>query len=167
MSKDSIVSKARKSASKALRPEITPMIGALLRLPHEAVMARMLAALAAGGFDLTLIELGAFLYPGPDGRRAVDLARQCNTTRQAMNYILASLEERGYIERRAESDSTRPVIRLTKRGWRVVVVVRNCVSDIEKEWAEHLGARRFAALRDTLYDLALRVGKLEPKSADE
>jgi len=45
------------------------MIGSLLRLPHEVVVTRMLAALDSSGFDITVTELGVFLYPGPDGRR--------------------------------------------------------------------------------------------------
>jgi hypothetical protein len=31
---------------------------------------------------------------------------------------------------------------------------------IEKEWAAHLGAQRFKALRETLHDLSLWLGKL-------
>jgi hypothetical protein len=34
------------------------------------------------------------------------------------------------------------------------------VAEIEREWAEHLGAKRFKALRATLHDLALWLGKL-------
>ena len=75
------------------------MIGSLLRLPHEVIVARMLAALNAKGFDISPTELGVFLYPGPEGRRPIELARQCHMTRQAMNYVLAGLERRGYIER--------------------------------------------------------------------
>lgn len=48
-------------------PAITPMIGSLLRLPHEVVTARILTVLASNGFDITSTELGVFLYPGPEG----------------------------------------------------------------------------------------------------
>jgi DNA-binding MarR family transcriptional regulator len=137
------------------------MIGALLRLPHEVVVARMLSALDAHGFDLTLTELGVFLYPGPDGRRPIDLARQCNATRQTMNYVLTSLEQRGYIERRAESGSATRLIRVTKRGWELVALIRGTLGEIEKDWSKHLGAPRFKALRETLRDLAQWLGKLE------
>ncbi len=152
-----MVSSAGKSR-KAPPLVITPMIGVLLRLPHEVVVARMLAALNAKGFDLTLTELGVFLYPGPDGRRPAELARQCNTTRQAMNYVLARLEERGYIERRAEPGST--LVRMTGRGWKLLALIRSCLKEIEKDWAGHLGAQRFTALRETLRDLAVWLGKL-------
>jgi len=120
----------------------------------------MLATLDSNGFDITPTELGVFLYPGPDRRRPVDLARQCGMTRQAMNYVLANLERRGYIERQVEPGSTASVVRLTDRGWQVVAQVRGCVASIEQEWTAHLGAQRFKALRETLHDLSLWLGKL-------
>jgi DNA-binding MarR family transcriptional regulator len=137
------------------------MIGSLLRLPHEVVVARMLAALNEDGFDISLTELGVFLYPGPEGRRPSDLARQCNTTRQVMNYVLMNLERRGYVERRSGKDSpTTRVVQLTDEGWELVGRIRKCLSDIEREWAAHLGAERFEALRETLRDLSAWLGKL-------
>lgn len=142
-------------------PALTPLIGSLLRLPHEVVMARMLAVLASHGFDITPTELAVFLYPGPDGRRPADLARQCNMTRQAMNYVLASLERRGYIERHAGPNSAARIVRLTARGRQMVAPIRACVAEIEQEWAAHLGAQRFKVLRDTLHDLARWLGKLD------
>ncbi len=150
------VSPSRKSA----RPEVTPLIGSLLRLPHEEVVARMLAELDTGGFDISVTELGVFLYPGPEGRRPVDLARQCSTTRQAMNYVLAGLERRGYIERRTGSSPAATIVHLTDRGWKALALIRGSVTAIEKEWAAHLGAKRFEALRDTLRDLSRWLGKL-------
>ena len=136
------------------------MIGSLLRLLHEVVVARMLAALNGNSFDITATELRVFLYPGPDGRRPIDLARKCNMTRQAMNYVLADLERRGYIERRAGAGAAARVVRMTDRGWDMVPLIRRCVAAIEDEWAAHLGARRFNSLRETLHDLSLWLGKL-------
>lgn len=148
-------------AKKSERPVRTPMIGALLRLPHEVVTARLLAMLQSRGLDITPTELGVCLYPGPDGRRPAELARQCNMTRQAMNYVLAGLERRGYIERQADPGSAGRVVRVTAKGWSMTAPIRNCVAEIEQEWAAHLGAQRFEALRETLHDLALWLGKLD------
>lgn len=135
------------------------MIGSLLRFPHEVVMTRMLAALAQHGHDISPTELRVLLYPGPDGKRPIDLARQCGMTRQAMNYVLSSLERRGYLERSTATANT--VVRLTDRGWQLVPVIRDCVATIEKEWTLHLGKRRFDALRATLLDLSTWLGKLD------
>lgn len=136
------------------------MIGSLLRMPREHVVARMLAEVNKHGFDVSGTELGVFMYPGPDGRRPIDLARQCGMTRQAMNYVLAELERRGYIERRAGPGSAVNVVHMTGKGQEMVALMRSCISTIEQEWTEYLGAKRFNALRETLQDLSMWLGKV-------
>ena len=148
------------TSAKSEKDSATPMIGSLLRLPREYVVARMLTEVNQQGFDVTDTELGVFMYPGPDGRRPIDLARQCNMTRQAMNYVLAGLERRGYIARGAGSESTARGVWLTDRGRDMFVLMRNCVGTIEQEWTAYLGAQRFNALRETLNDLSMWLGKV-------
>ena len=139
---------------------VTPMIGALLRLPHEAVVTRMLAALRREGLELSQTELGVFLFPGPDGRRPSDLARQCGMTRQAMNYVLTGLEEGGYLQRHDAETPNGRVVRTTERGRRVIRVLRAEIDEIEREWSAHLGTGRYGQLRDSLYEIARWLGKL-------
>ncbi len=76
----------------------------------------MLAEVHAHGFDVSEPELGVFMYPGPDGRRPSDLARQCQASRQAMNYVLSGLEQRGYLERHVGPISASTVVHITERG---------------------------------------------------
>lgn len=150
-----------KTTSKKLQPmPITPLIGSLLRLPHEVVMANMLEALHTHGLDITPTELQVFMFPGPEGRRPIDLARQCNMTRQAMNYVLSGLERRGYIERQTGASAATRVVRLTDSGWKVIAQMRRCVGEIEQQWTSYLGAQRFKALSETLRDLSKWLGKL-------
>jgi len=138
----------------------TPMIGALLRLPHEAVVARLMEALRREGLELSLTELSVFLFPGPEGRSPSDLARQCGMTRQAMNYVLSGLEEEGHLQRRDADASNGRVVRTTVRGRRVIRVLRAEVAQVEQEWAGYLGRVRYRQLRDSLTDLAHWLGKL-------
>lgn len=140
--------------------EITPLIGSLLRLPREVIVNKMLESLNTHGFNISLTELGIFMYPGPEGRRPIDLARQCNMTRQAMNYVLTGLKRRGYIERNTGTVGAERVVLLTEKGWEVVDRIRQCVAEVEKQWTEHLGAQRFKTLKETLFDLSLWLGKL-------
>jgi hypothetical protein len=42
----------------------------------------------------------------------------------------------------------------------MLALIRSCLTEIEKDWAKHLGAQRFNTLRETLHDLALRLGKI-------
>jgi DNA-binding MarR family transcriptional regulator len=71
-----------------------------------------------------------------------------------MNYVLNQLEERGYFERRADPDDARSTrIVLTRRGEAVRRTIRDAVSELEREWATRLGARRFAMLKRLLREL--------------
>jgi DNA-binding MarR family transcriptional regulator len=132
-----------------------PMIGALMRLPWEAVTRRMLRALHENGFDdIDGPQLTVLLWPGPDGMRPSDLAARMKVTKQALNYLLGDLERRGYLERRPDPDDRRARrIALTERGRALVPVIRAAISQTEREWGASLGEARFAQLRELLVEL--------------
>jgi len=132
-----------------------PMIGALLRMPLDAVMARMLDGLHADGFgDLNAAHLPVLRWPGPDGRRPSDLARETRMSRQAINYLLGELERLGYVVRRDDPDDRRSKrVHLTGRGREVVRSVRGTVRAVERELEEELGPDRLGRLRELLQDL--------------
>jgi len=134
------------------------MIGALLRMPWEQVIRRMLERLRAEGFDdLELAHVNLFLYPGPQGARPSELAAQRGMSKQAVNYLLGQLERFGYIERRpAEGDGRSKRIVLTDRGERAGYTVRAAVRDVERDWEAQLGRDRFNQLKTLLLDLNQR-----------
>ncbi len=133
-----------------------PLIGALLRVPWEIVRRRMLQRLHERGFDdLDTAHLNVLLYPGPQGSRPSDLAARLGMSKQAVNYLLGELERRGYLERRADPDDLRSRrIALTERGTSAGWVMREAVTEVEREWETALGRRRFAQLRGLLAELA-------------
>lgn len=133
------------------------MIGALLRVPWEAVQRRMLERLHARGFDdLDAAHLNVFQYPGPQGTRPSELAARLRMSKQAVNYLLGELERLGYLERRAHPDDLRSKrVILTRRGKSAVRVIREAVAEAESDWAAELGTDRFAQLRVLLEDLNL------------
>jgi len=154
------------SKQKAANPSgiaLRPMIGSLLRLPREHVVARLLAQVNASGFDVSQTELGVFMYPGPDGKRPSELAKQCNMSRQAMNYVIAGLETRGYIERRPGRAASTTVLHMTPKSQKMYALMRDCVAVIEQEWKTRLGEARFDALCETLYDLSTWLGKVDQR----
>jgi DNA-binding MarR family transcriptional regulator len=132
-----------------------PLIGALLRIPWEAVQQQMLARLHERGFDdFDPAYLPVFRYPGPQGARPTDLAAQLGISKQALNHLLRALERLGYLERQPHPEDQRSKrIVLTERGLATVGVIREAVAEIEAAWAEKLGPRRFARLRDLLLEL--------------
>src|SRR5689334_6509945 len=63
-----------KSADARVGP---PMIGALMRLPWEAVVQRLLRALHENGFDdIEGPQLAVLLWPGPEGMRPSERAHR-------------------------------------------------------------------------------------------
>src|SRR5438093_8091532 len=80
-----------------------PLIGALLRLPWEAVQRHMLERLHEHGFaDFDAAYLGVFQYPGPQGVRPSELAARLRVSKQALNHLLGQLERLGYLAREAD-----------------------------------------------------------------
>ena len=69
-------------------------------------------------------------------------------SRQAINYLIRELEEKGYLERRTAPDDRRArLVHLTDRGEAAIRSIRASVRRIEREWEEELGPARFRELR--------------------
>src|SRR5262245_22826888 len=136
-------------------PSGPPLIGALLRVPWEAVQRHMLERLHERGYDdFDPAYLAIFRYPGPQGSRPTDVATQLGVSKQALNYLLRELEGRGYLEREPDPDDPRSKrIVLTKRGVAAVGVIREAVAEVEAAWEKELGVRPFAQLRELLLEL--------------
>ena len=76
------------------------LIGALLRVPAQAIQRRLIKELNAAGFDeLRLPHMAVLQFPGPDQVRPGTLAERAGMSKQAMNQLLRSLEGFGYIVR--------------------------------------------------------------------
>ena len=144
-----------KSSEIDSKPFGPPMIGALLRVPWEAVQAHMLKRLHERGFDdFDPAYLPVVRYPGPQGLRPSELATRLRISKQALNYLLGELERLDYLERRPDPDDLRSKrIALTPRGTAAGKVIRKAVAEIEADWARQLGPERFAELRTLLDDL--------------
>ena len=125
-------------------------------MPWETVHERMLAGLHQRGYDnLIAAHLTVLQYPGPENMRPSDLATRTRMTKQALNYLLGQLEQLGYITREADSADQRfKRVRLTARGWAAGAAMREIVLEVEAEWTQKLGPRRFAELRDLLTQLS-------------
>lgn len=124
-------------------------------MPWEAVQERMLERLHAQGFaDFDASYLIVAQYPGPQGQRPADLAARLRITKQALNHLLGQLERRGYLTREADPEDGRSKrIRLTARGTRAALVIREAVAEMEETWARQLGPKRFQQLRELLHEL--------------
>ena len=128
------------------------LIGALLRVPAQAIQRRLIKELNASGFDeLRLPHMAVLQFPGPDGVRPGTLAERAGMSKQAMNQLLRSLEAFGYIARSdMPGESGARVIRLTERGHAAFSKMIEVLRDIEREWSAELGSDRFGQLKALL-----------------
>ena len=128
------------------------LIGALLRVPAQAIHRRIISELNAAGFEeLRMPHMAVLQFPGPDGVRPGTLAERAGMSKQAMNQLLRSLEDLGYIVRSDAPDEGRArIIRFTKRGRAAYSKVHDILRDIEREWSAELGPKHFAQLKELL-----------------
>src|SRR5215468_4399650 len=85
-----------------------PLIGALLRVPYEAVREHILDRLHAAGFDdIDQAHFNVLQYPGPQGRRPSEVTAHASVSKQALHYLLNQLEASGYFKRRPDPDDAR------------------------------------------------------------
>jgi len=133
-------------------PPPPALIGALLRVPAQAIHRRLIKELNAAGFaELRLPHIAVFQFPGPDGVRPTTLADRAGISKQAMNQLLRSLEDCGYVERSdAPEDRRSRAVRLTKRGRAAFAKISDILRDVEREWSAELGTKRFAELKALL-----------------
>ena len=129
------------------------LIGAMLRIPAQAIHHRIIHELNAAGFDdLSLPHIAVLQYPGPDGVRPGKLAERAGMSKQAMNQLLRSLEAMGYLVRRDEKDGGRSrIVRFTQRGHTAFTRITEILRRVEEEWSTVLGAKEFGHLKSLLY----------------
>ena len=128
------------------------LIGALLRVPAQAIHRRIIAELNAAGFEeLRVPHMAVLQFPGPDGVRPGVLAERAGMSKQAMNQLLRSLEGLGYLARSADPDEGRArIVHLTKRGRAAYEKIHVILGDVEREWSAELGRKDFIQLKKLL-----------------
>jgi DNA-binding MarR family transcriptional regulator len=128
------------------------LIGALLRVPAQAIHRRIISELNAAGFeDLRVPHMAVLQFPGPDGGRPGLLAERGGVSKQAMNQLLRSLEGLGYLARSdAAGEGRARIVRLTKRGRAAYAKIHEILQEIEREWIAELGPVSFSQLKELL-----------------
>jgi DNA-binding MarR family transcriptional regulator len=128
------------------------LIGALLRVPAQAIHRRIINELNTAGFkELRVPHMAVLQFPGPDGARPGLLAERAGISKQALNQLLRSLEALGYLSRSDAPDEGRArIVRLTKRGRAAYAKIHDILRDIEREWDAELGPKHFTQLKELL-----------------
>ena len=132
--------------------ERTPYIGALMLVGWQWVRTQVFEGVVEAGYsDLTRAHIGLFRYPTLDRLRPIEIAEKMQITKQSVHDLLGHLEDRGYLIREPDPSSKRSrIVRLTPKGQRLELEVRDRARQAEEDMAEILGPRRFAELRKAL-----------------
>ena len=128
------------------------LLGALFRIPFQALDTRIEEALNAAGYaDLRPAYFDVFRYIRPEGSRSTELAEQAQITKQSMGYLIDYLEKQGYVKRLPDPrDRRAKIVRLTERGEEVHQTALQTIHQVEAEWADRVGRENMAQLRQLL-----------------
>ena len=142
----------------------TYMLGAMLRIPFQAIVERIYAELMEAGYtDLRSAHFVVFQQRKPQGVRAIDLADKAQITKQSMSYLINYLETAGYLEKISDpSDGRAQLIRLTEKGADVERIARDAIAQLQTEWEGILGEER---MKDLFLTLDLLVSHIEQGKA--
>ncbi len=130
-------------------------LGALLRLPYEALAERVYGGLAARGFgDIRVAHSAVFRHIAPAGSRVTELAERARMTKQSMAYLVESLAEGGYVAVGPDpADGRARLVRLTARGQRVLAALLALSEEAEADLAARIGQGKMTTLKAILDEL--------------
>jgi DNA-binding MarR family transcriptional regulator len=136
--------------------------GYLLRQAWNAFRTAMDAALRAEGLSGAQYAALSVLARDP-GLSGADLARACNTTPQAINGVVGTLERAGLVARRAHPSHGRILQAfLTDEGRRRLDRATPAVRAVERSIEAGLAADDLAAVKRWLVGLAQRLDGGDP-----
>ena len=132
---------------------------AIERLLHEATRAfdaDLTGRLRARGYtDIRRSHGAVFANIDESGTRPSELAQRAGMTHPSMTELIAELEAKGYVARRAdEEDGRSRVVVLTRRGSRHRREARRIIAEMEREYRKLLGRPQMECLRQALLRLA-------------
>ncbi len=132
------------------------MLGALLRIPYQALTRRIQQGLMAAGYpEFHASHMAVMQHIQPGGSGMSEIAEQTHMSKQALNYLVEFLEGQGYVQRRIDPhDGRAKLLYLTAQGKEVERQARQIIKNSEVEWAEHVGVEEMQQLKKTLQDLA-------------
>ncbi|MFI6561965.1 MarR family winged helix-turn-helix transcriptional regulator [Streptomyces sp. NPDC050534] len=129
--------------------------GLLLFIPYRALETRIFEVLAEAGFDdLSPAQARVLQRVGPDGTRLTELAAQAQITKQTAGFLVDQLEKAGYVRREPDpTDRRARLVCLADRARSAKEIADGEVTEVEKQWEQHLGERRMKQLREALTSL--------------
>jgi DNA-binding MarR family transcriptional regulator len=130
-------------------------IGLLCFIVQRAMEDRVLADLAAAGFDdITIAQARVLARVGSKGTRITDLAEQARVAKQTVTFLVDQLVRAGYVRRVPDpTDARARLVTFADRGLAAQQVARRTEVALQEEWTRHLGRRTTARLHQILTQL--------------
>lgn len=132
-------------------PALIPLIALAFRAwrAMEADMVR--SAHLSGHPEVKRTHNAVFATLRRDGMRAVDMAAEMGITRQSMGEVVREMVDLGLLEMRPDPDDRRAkIVAYTEEGLRLAGQGYAHIKDLERRFAEELGAEDYAAARRVL-----------------
>jgi DNA-binding MarR family transcriptional regulator len=126
-------------------------IGQLLVQTTRHFQAELFRRLADAGLDgVRPPHTHVSAYVKAEGSRLTELARDARMTGPAMLELIDDLERLGYAERRSDPrDRRAKLVTLTEKGWDAMGLAQKIIVDLEGEYAQAVGPRRFEDFAST------------------
>jgi DNA-binding MarR family transcriptional regulator len=146
------------------RPGRPFLFNLLLQAQHQMVQELVRRLAAAGFADLRPAHSRVFEnLDVRHGTRLIDLAERAQMTHQSMSELVASLEQRGYVERRPDpTDRRAKIVCFTPRGRQMMRMAVPAITAIEEEWLRRLDRGCDGDLRTALRE-AVRATEGSPE----
>lgn len=129
--------------------------GAYLRILWDELRSNMERELKEKGFeDVSPSHGWVFHHTKEEGSRVTELAAIAKITKQSMSALVAQLEEKGYVKKKADSTDKRAwLFILTAKGKKVKEAGQEINNLFEKKWEQKLGKKDYHHLRQLLIRL--------------
>lgn len=129
--------------------EYPRMLGAMLRIPFQAIVAKIDAGLRVKGFaDLRPAHFVVFQHIRPEGSRISELAERAHMTKQSMGELVNYAKAKGYLKCEPDpKDHRAKVVGLSAKGEALNNAAREIVRQVEEEWSNQIGWEQMNALK--------------------
>lgn len=134
-------------------------IGRYFWRAHRAFVALSVRKLAARGHTgLGMAHTTLIANLDTEGTRITTLAQRMGITKQAAGHLVADLVGKGYIVSNPDPLDRRAVlVTFTEKGWHFLHDAYELKGEMETEFTDILGKKRFEQLRDALDDLLKHI----------
>lgn len=131
-----------------------PSLGVLMFIPVRHMEQRIIDAVVAAGYPITMAQAKLAQRIDPEGSRLNTLAEAAQVTKQSAGYLVDQLEAAGYVERVPDpSDARARLVRLTDLAHSLIALAGVEERRIEAEWVAHVGPEAIEQMRATLVRL--------------